>query len=192
MATPGQLIDAFADALALPRSLVEANYRSLRTEGRVTKGGRGRSAPTSTPKDAAALLIALLASETAVNADQAFMEFASLPLLVVLETEVGPGASLPSVDMSDFDKPSQFADGLILLLSEFPRFVAELDRVAQFGKRRIAVETHLGAATAEIRLGSTYAHYESMGSGMYSDHAMVTQRSVGERSLAIIYECLHK
>lgn len=190
MATPGQLIDAYAAALCLPRSVVEANYRSLREDGLVTKGGRGKSAPTSTPQDAAALLIALMTRETAINASLTYVEFAALPLLIVFESEVGDGADLPAIDM--FDVPSTFVDGIVLLLAELPRLVADLDKSAKLAKRRIVIETDVTGTTAGIRVGSSYAQYESLESGLEPEHAMRTKRMVGERSLAMIYDCLTK
>jgi hypothetical protein len=78
MATPGKLIDITAQALGLSPATVGQYYRSLREEGAVTRGGRGRSAPQSTYLDASRLLIAILASDTAFHAHQESTRFWTL------------------------------------------------------------------------------------------------------------------
>ena len=128
--------------------------------------------------------------ETAINASLTYVEFAALPLLIVFESEVGDGADLPAIDM--FDVPSTFVDGIVLLLAELPRLVADLDKSAKLAKRRIVIETDVTGTTAGIRVGSSYAQYESLESGLEPEHAMRTKRMVGERSLAMIYDCLTK
>ena len=76
--TPGDLISLMAHALKLRESTVSAHYRKLREAGLVTKKGRGRGSPESTANDAAALLLSILASDTAVSAAEAFRQFAGL------------------------------------------------------------------------------------------------------------------
>lgn len=188
MATPGQLIDCFADALCLPRSLVEANYRSLREMGLVTRGGRGRSAPTSTTKDAATLLIALLTRETATSAGASFREFGPLPFLVLLDMDDEQIA----VDMSAFDEPNTFADGIAILFAELPRLTAELDRGDKDTTRRISVETDMTNFQARISAGGVFVCYESINTRNVPGHAMLTRRIVSERSLVMIHDRLKK
>ena len=60
--TPGQLVKAVALALDVPEETVTQHDRNLVVTGLRTKGGRGRSAPSVTPLDAARLLVATLAS----------------------------------------------------------------------------------------------------------------------------------
>ena len=108
----------------------------------------------------------------------------------MFETEVGAGADLPGIDLSAFDVPSTFADGMILLLDELPRLIADLDKVAKSAKNRIIVETDVTAYTAGIRVGASYAQYESVNSRDAPEQAMLTKRLVGERSLVMIRNCL--
>lgn len=63
MATPGELVAAIAEAFKLPLSTIVEHDRNLVTAGLRTKGGRGRSAAQTTSRDAARLLVAVLASE---------------------------------------------------------------------------------------------------------------------------------
>jgi hypothetical protein len=60
--TPGQLVKAVAIALDISEETVTQHDRNLAVAGLRTKGGRGPSAPTVTPLDAARLLVAVLAS----------------------------------------------------------------------------------------------------------------------------------
>ncbi|MCW5735979.1 MAG: hypothetical protein KIS73_17760 [Enhydrobacter sp.] len=63
MATPGELVAAVAEALGIPLATVVEHDRNLVVAGLRTKGGRGRSAPQTTPRDLAHLLAAILGSE---------------------------------------------------------------------------------------------------------------------------------
>jgi hypothetical protein len=60
--TPGQLIQAVTIAMDVPRKNVVAHDRNLVLAGLRTIGGRGLSAPSVTPLDAARLLVANLAA----------------------------------------------------------------------------------------------------------------------------------
>lgn len=62
MATSGQLVEAMAGALNIPVATVALYDRALSEAGIRTKGGRGRSAAKMTSRDAASLLIAIMAS----------------------------------------------------------------------------------------------------------------------------------
>ncbi len=79
--TPGELVEVTADALRLPKVTVGAYYRLLREAGLITKGGRGRSAAELTPSDVATLLIAIMASETAVGSPERTRRFGDFQLL---------------------------------------------------------------------------------------------------------------
>lgn len=58
MATSGDLIRTTADILGMSPVLVGSYWRYLREAGLTTKGGRGKSAPRVTSRDAALLLVA--------------------------------------------------------------------------------------------------------------------------------------
>lgn len=62
MATPGDLVLAMADTLGLPHATVVVYDRYLAAAGLRSKSGRGWSAARVTARDAANLLIAILAS----------------------------------------------------------------------------------------------------------------------------------
>lgn len=62
MASPGELVATLAEAVGLPRATLVSHDRLLRDAGLRSKNGRGRGAPKVTPRDAAHLLTALLAS----------------------------------------------------------------------------------------------------------------------------------
>ena len=62
MATPGMLVQVMADTLGISAPTVTQYDRVLSENGLRSKGGRGTSAAKVTAKDAANLLIALMAS----------------------------------------------------------------------------------------------------------------------------------
>lgn len=91
-------------------------YRELRVAGLVTRGGRGRSAPTSSRLDASRLVLSLLASDMAKNAVPAVLRFGALK----------PCPSLPSSsEYPGFDQA--YLVGLDLEVA--------IEYLAQFAKR---------------------------------------------------------
>jgi hypothetical protein len=62
MATPGELVEIMAEAAGFPAKTLVVHDRNLVVAGLRTKGGRGRSAPKVNARDAAHLLVAMLAS----------------------------------------------------------------------------------------------------------------------------------
>ena len=60
--TPGQLVKAVAIALDVPEETVVQHDRNLAVAGLRTTGGRGRSAPEVTHRDAARLVASILGS----------------------------------------------------------------------------------------------------------------------------------
>src|SRR5258708_14243115 len=62
MASPGELVDVVARALGVPKATVTNHDRNLLKAGLRTKYGRGWAAANITPRDAAHLLTAILAS----------------------------------------------------------------------------------------------------------------------------------
>src|SRR3977135_3762976 len=60
--TPGQLVKAVAVALAVQEETVVRHDRNLAVAGMRTTGGRGRSAPSVTHRDAARLIASILGS----------------------------------------------------------------------------------------------------------------------------------
>ena len=62
MATPGELVETMADVLGLPMATVTQYDRQLAEQGLRSRGGRGTSAARVTARDAANLLISVVAS----------------------------------------------------------------------------------------------------------------------------------
>jgi hypothetical protein len=79
MATPGQLSRTVARLLGLSEPTVLVHDRNLAAAGlRTTTGGRGRSAAKMTPADAAALLIASVASPSLRDTVETFRNYSGL------------------------------------------------------------------------------------------------------------------
>lgn len=78
MATPGQLVEAFSEALGLPESMVRAHDRVLSEAGLRTKTGRGASAARMSSEDASWLLISLMSGCMAKDAAVYAKKFADL------------------------------------------------------------------------------------------------------------------
>jgi hypothetical protein len=85
MATPGQLVQTMAAVLGISPATVAQYDRVLSEHGLRSKGGRGRSAAKVSSRDAANLLIAVLASPVSglsmKDAVRACKVYASLPSL---------------------------------------------------------------------------------------------------------------
>ncbi len=75
--TPGQLVNAVAIALDVPEETVVQHDRNLVVSGLRTKGGRGHSAATVTPLDAARLIIAVIGSFRVRDSVSTVKEFES-------------------------------------------------------------------------------------------------------------------
>lgn len=71
MATSGQLVRAVARVTGIDDKSVAVRLRSLREAGKITVGGRGLSAAQMTPRDAAHLIVAIMGSTLASEADEA-------------------------------------------------------------------------------------------------------------------------
>lgn len=78
MVSPRELAEAVASVTGIPAPTVVAYDRNLAIAGLRTTGGRGRSGPDMTPRDAAALLIALSGSTQVKDAVSAFETYAPL------------------------------------------------------------------------------------------------------------------
>jgi len=77
--TPAKLVDAVADVLGLPPSLVRNYDRRLMEAGLRTKKGHGRGSALMGPKDAAALLAAIGGSDEVLRAPECVRSLYSLP-----------------------------------------------------------------------------------------------------------------
>jgi hypothetical protein len=68
--TPGAFVDVLSEVLDLPRKSVAVIDRVLAKAGLRSLGGRGPSAAQVTPRDAATMLVAVMASPVLTRADE--------------------------------------------------------------------------------------------------------------------------
>ena len=104
MATPSELVHAVAEVLGVSEATVVVHDRNLVMAGLRTKGGRGRSAPRVTARDAANLLIAVTASSAIKDAAETVRTYSALDqrhLFHLLDKNV-PGSKLSAVWSPEF------------------------------------------------------------------------------------------
>jgi hypothetical protein len=77
MATPGELIELIGAVTDVPVATVTQHDRNLFLSGLRTKGGRGTSAAKVTARDAANLLVAVLASEKVKDSARTVLRYAA-------------------------------------------------------------------------------------------------------------------
>lgn len=77
MATPGELIELMGAVTDVPVATVTQHDRNLFLSGLRTKGGRGTSAAKVTARDAANLLVAVLASEKVKDSEKTVLRYAA-------------------------------------------------------------------------------------------------------------------
>lgn len=102
MATPGELVRTVASAINVSDVTVGVFYRNLREADLVTKGGRGRSAPSLTYLDASRLVIAIMASDAATNAAREVRKYGRLPL--THHNDPRPNQCYPGLSFDRFSK----------------------------------------------------------------------------------------
>jgi hypothetical protein len=78
VATPGELCSKTAELLGFPPNTTLIAWRALREDGRVTTGGRGKSAAHCSPSDAANLLIATIGKLPLQSSLKSWERFAGL------------------------------------------------------------------------------------------------------------------
>src|SRR6516165_1680764 len=102
MATPGQLVQAVAQALGIPVETVTNYDRVLSENGMRSKSGRGRGAAKVTAGDAANLLIAIMGSPIAgasvKEAANTCRKYGSLTVTKVSGTSDFGSLGLPTLD----------------------------------------------------------------------------------------------
>ena len=157
--TPGQLVKAVAIALDVPEETVVQHDRNLAVAGLRTTGGRGRSAPEVTHRDAARLVAAILGSVKVKDSasvverlDQARVstgrkEYAPLPFprFAVLPENHSFIDALTAI-IEDVDTPQMFED-----FPEFARRFGSLwigsqgfdGHISHFPERKVMAERGL-------------------------------------------------
>jgi len=75
VATPGDLVRSLATVTALPEATVAVHDRHLRAAGLRRSGGRGRSAARVGPRDAAVLLVSVLAGGNIVGTGETIRRY---------------------------------------------------------------------------------------------------------------------
>src|SRR5262245_36580946 len=78
MATPGELCNKTAELLGVEPNATAIAWRTLRENGKVTTGGRGRSAAHCVPADAANLLIATIGKLPLKSVFKSWQRYATL------------------------------------------------------------------------------------------------------------------
>jgi hypothetical protein len=116
MATPGDLVKVTAAVLGLPEVYVHSIYRALREAGLVTKGGRGPSAARMSPKDAAALLVAILGTgQISASAETVKKFYETTPRIHTPQEErLYRGTKLP--ELASLEEKHSFVDALECLI----------------------------------------------------------------------------
>jgi hypothetical protein len=112
--TPGQLVRAVSIALDVPEETVVQHDRNLLVAGLRTKGGRGRSAPDVTPKDAARLIIAILGA-VRVKDSVSVVQFFESEKVFPARADYPP---LPFPKYAALPRNHSFVDGLAAIIEE--------------------------------------------------------------------------
>ncbi len=116
MASPGQLVQAFADALSVPKSTPLVHDRHLVVAGLRSKHGRGRGAARVTPGDAARLLVAIMGSATLEDSVATVERYAATEAAA---SEAGghPYAGLGIAELERLPRDHSFIDAIEALIA---------------------------------------------------------------------------
>jgi hypothetical protein len=189
VATPGDLVRIFAEEFRVPSVTVSGYYRALREAALVTKGGRGRSAPTSTAKDAAALMVALLGAQSGVGADEAVEALSRVPALFAYKVSGETASKQYPFDMSAF-LGHMFVDSAIYLLSHYSDIYQILEVHEPGNANRLGVSVSPSHMTATIRMGGTAVFYAARELDFINHEGMYVRHEIGESHIAKIVRAL--
>jgi hypothetical protein len=218
MATIGELARTFAAATGIPDATMAVTARELRRRGVLTSEGKGFGASQMGPSDAAALLLATMASDTVKDSPDVATEFSALPGSMVDPPRWAKRA------VSDFEnrvgnKPALIwavgeLIGLLSLGLLFPPFAKDdgSANVPTFRPRRISLTIFrpVPAASIEIRqnrfsVGYRFgalagldldkdadimSRYEEIVAKRHRDGYIVKVANVGTATLAMIAEAI--
>ncbi len=98
--TPGAFVEILSEVLGLPRKSVAVIDRVLAVAGLRSLGGRGPSAAQVTPRDAARLLVATMATPVLTRADEVmgiWQRVVSIGILSLLQTVCAEGRTVVMV-----------------------------------------------------------------------------------------------
>ena len=132
--TPGQLVKAVAIALDVPEETVVQHDRNLAVAGLRTTGGRGRSAPEVTHRDAARLVASILGSVKVKNSASVVEQLDQAKVL----TKRKDYASLPFPRLFELPENHSFIDALTAIVEEvdtpqmfedFPEFARRFEHL---------------------------------------------------------------
>ncbi len=115
-ALPQQLVQGMAEALGTAKSTTLVHDRHLVVAGLRTKHGRGRGAARVTPRDAAHLLIAVLASAALEDSVRSVERYAATRVFAT-EGSLVPYAGLGLAELEALPKDHSFADALEALIA---------------------------------------------------------------------------
>jgi len=116
MATPAQLVHTVALVLGVPESRVINHDRNLAKAGIRPVGGRGTGAAHMTPIDAAALLIAVVASDEVRESVTAVTQYGSLQRTGSSPEYAWPSGLVQTID--ELPERHTFKEGLAALISD--------------------------------------------------------------------------
>ena len=124
---PGQLVEFIATVMATPTGVCQYFARTLRDEGLLTTGARGRNAPDATDLDASRLTIAILATGAATNAPLALKTFSETTIdqRFIKEEPSSPSA----LELLGWDENTKLEDAVASI------FAALADNEHEFAKQ---------------------------------------------------------
>lgn len=202
MATPGELIRTVASALDVSEVTVGVYYRNLREANLVTKGGRGRSAPSLTYLDASRLVIALMVSDTAIQAARETRRYGRLPLTLIdgsSNSVVYPGFYRDRFSKLNFESGTEYILEVVAA-SDFEHLISdELYPLVITAKSNLTAEIHFSYIDAyydDLPSDWTFAETGARISPSRQEQllrmptGLQVQRSVGGTALAQIAACI--
>jgi hypothetical protein len=115
MASPGELVEEAARVLGIPASSLVVHDRNLVMAGERSKGGRGTSAAKVTARDAAHLLVAVMASAQVKESVPSLTRYSKTrPMISTSSPALFDGLGLP--ELSALPADHSFVDALEALL----------------------------------------------------------------------------
>src|ERR1700679_4233902 len=201
MATPGELVRTVAGALNVSDVTVSVYYRKLREAGLVTKGGRGRSAPSLTYLDASRLVIALMVSDTAIHAAREARKYGRLPLTHTdphSRDNGYPGFSIEQFSELNLESAVKYVLEIVAVSDHEKLITDEMYPLVISARSDLTAEIHFTLNAYYDRLPSDWTMSETgakvspsrISQNERMPEGLLVQRSVGGTALARIASCI--
>jgi hypothetical protein len=201
MATPGELVRTVASALDISEVTAGIYYRNLREAGLVTKGGRGRSAPSLTYLDASRLVIALMVADSAIHAARETRRYGRLPLTHLSHPphdHVYPGLSIEQFSKLNFESAVEYTFGIVVA-SDYEQLITdEMYPLVISARSDLTAEIRFSLEASYDKFPSDWTVSES-GAGISPSRishnermpeGLQVQRFVGGTALARVASCI--